>query len=117
MSLELNWVSAALLVAGSFFVLTGAVGVLRFPDFHSRIHPAAKGDTLGQMLILGGLGLHLVTQPDTKLAALKLLLIVIFLFLTAPTATHAMARSAWVAGVKPEEVPVEPDEIPTEEAP
>ncbi len=109
----LDWLSAAMLAAGCFFVLTGAVGVLRFPDFHSRIHPAAKGDTLGQMLILGGLSLHLGFQ----LATLELLLIVFFLFLTAPTATHAMARSAWLAGVKPEEVPVEPDEIPTEDSP
>jgi multicomponent Na+:H+ antiporter subunit G len=98
--------SAALLAAGCFFVLTGAVGVLRFPDFHSRMHPAAKGDTLGQVLILAGLVLHLGWQR----AALELLLISLFLFLTAPTATHAMARSAWLAGVKPEEVPEEPEE-------
>ena len=117
MGIEMNWLSAGMLIAGCFFVLTGAVGVLRFPDFHSRIHPASKGDTLGQMLILGGLGLHLVLQSGLYLAALKLLLIVIFLFLTAPTATHAMARSAWVAGVKPEDVPMEPDEIAAEEAP
>ena len=109
----LDWLSAALLAAGCFFVLTGAVGVLRFPDFHSRIHPAAKGDTLGQMLILGGLSLHLGSQAAT----LEVLLIVFFLFLTAPTATHAMARSAWLAGVKPEEVPVEPDEIPAKDSP
>lgn len=98
--------SVALLLLGCFFVLTGAVGVLRFPDFHARMHPAAKGDTLGQMLILGGL----ILQVGFELASLKLLLIVVFLFLTAPTATHAMARSAWVAGVKPEEVPEEPAE-------
>ena len=113
MSDELNWVSAALLFAGCFFVLTGAVGVLRFPDFHSRIHPASKGDTLGQMLILAGLMLQLGLHHE-PLAALKLALIVVFLFLTAPTATHAMARSAWVAGVKPEDVPEEPDELKSE---
>lgn len=114
---DMNGLSAAMLIAGAFFVLTGAVGVLRFPDFHSRIHPASKGDSLGQLLILGGLGLHLAIQPGLQLAALKLLLIIIFLFLTAPTATHAMARSAWGAGVKPEDVPLEPDEITREEAP
>jgi multicomponent Na+:H+ antiporter subunit G len=116
MGAELNWLTVALLAAGCFFVLTGAVGVLRFPDFHARIHPAAKGDTLGQMLILGGLSLHLALQAGLQLASLKLLLIVVFLFLTAPTATHAMAHSAWVAGVKPEDVPEEPDEITAESA-
>ena len=92
MDVVVNGLIAVLLVVGCFFILTGGVGVLRFPDFHSRMHPAAKGDTLGQMLILGGLAL----QVGLELASLKLLLIVIFLFLTAPTATHAMARSAWV---------------------
>ena len=96
--------SQALLAAGCFFVLTGAIGVLRFPDFHSRMHPAAKGDTLGQMLMLGGLALHLGLQ----FATIKLLLIVVFLSLTAPTATHAMARSAWLARFAPAEPFAEP---------
>jgi multicomponent Na+:H+ antiporter subunit G len=107
----LQVLSALLLGAGCFFLLTGAAGVLRFPDFHSRMHPAAKGDTLGQMLVLGGLALHLGFQ----LATLKLAIIVLFLFLTAPTATHAMAHSAWLAGSVKESVPEEPDEPGTEE--
>ena len=102
----LKILSGVLLGTGCLFLLTGAFGVLRFPDFHSRMHPAAKGDTLGQMLVLGGLAVHLGFQ----LATLKLAIIVLFLFLTAPTATHAMARSAWLAGSVKENVPEEPDE-------
>ena len=104
-------VVGALLAAGCFFVLTGAIGVLRFPDFLSRMHPAAKGDTLGLVLILAGLAVHVAAETADVHTLLKLVLIVVFLLLTAPTATHAMARSAHLAGVEPEEVPVEPDEV------
>lgn len=106
-------VSQALLAAGCFFILTGSVGVLRFPTFHARMHSAAKGDTLGQVLVIAGLAVHLGFQ----LATLKLLGIVVFLVLTAPTATHAMARSAWLAGSVKENVPEEPGEPAGESVP
>lgn len=86
--------SAVLLAAGCFFVITGGLGVLRMPDFYSRLHPAAKGDTLGQVLVLGGVAVHL----GAEWACLKLLLVAGFLLLTSPTATHAVARAAHLAG-------------------
>jgi multicomponent Na+:H+ antiporter subunit G len=89
--------STVLLGLGGLVMLVGAAGVLRFPDFYTRLHAAGKGDTLGQGLILCGLavpaGLGLIT--------LKLALIVLFVFILNPTATHALARGAWISGVKP----------------
>ena len=89
--------SGVLLVLGCLVALTSAVGVLRMPDFFSRIHPAGKNDTLAQTLILGGLAL----QAGFGQASLKLLLIWLFLLLTTPSATYAIARAARVDGKVP----------------
>lgn len=82
---------------GLAFVLIGTVGVLRFPDFYTRLHAAGVTDTLGAELMLLGLML----QADSILTAAKLALIALFLFLTSPTATHALANAAHTAGLKP----------------
>jgi multicomponent Na+:H+ antiporter subunit G len=89
--------STVFLVLGAFVMLTGAAGVLRFPDFYTRLHAAGKGDTLGQGLVLVGLAL----QVGLDLVSLKLALIILFIMVFNPTATHAMARGAWVLGLKP----------------
>ena len=78
-----------LLVLGSFVAVTGAIGVLRFPDFYSRLHPAGTGDTLAQFLIMVGL----LPQTDHPLNAAKLVLITILLFITTPTATQNQFRA------------------------
>ena len=104
-------VAWTLLGLGCFFLLTGAVGVLRFPDFLSRMHPAAKGDTAGQVLVLAGLAVQLAADGHSWQAVVKLVLISLVLFITTPTATHAMARSAHLAGPVPEEVPEEREEV------
>ncbi len=83
-------VSMALVAAGIFFLLTGALGLIRFPDFYSRMHAAGKCDTLGSLLILTGLA----TYQGFDLAAVKLLVVAVFIFITSPTATHAIARAA-----------------------
>ena len=83
-----------MLASGALFGLTSAVGVLRFPDFYSRLHPAGKGDTLAQTLILGGL---LLQSADFFMAA-KLVLIMLLLSVTSPTATHAISQAAYLAG-------------------
>jgi multicomponent Na+:H+ antiporter subunit G len=95
---------SARVVAGSIalglglaFVLIGTIGVLRFPDFYTRLHAAGVTDTLGAELMLLGLML----QADSILTAAKLALIGLFLFLTSPTATHALANAAHTAGLKP----------------
>jgi multicomponent Na+:H+ antiporter subunit G len=76
--------------AGVFFLFMGAVGLLRFPDFYTRMHAAGKADTLGSLLVLTGLAVY----GGLDLAGVKILFIGLFIFVTSPTATHAMARSA-----------------------
>lgn len=98
------------MAVGGVFALTGAVGVLRMPDFYSRLHPAGKSDTLAQACILFGLALLAGQQLINSLPAedsghadawfgflniiLKLMLLSALLFLTAPTSTHAIAKAA-----------------------
>lgn len=94
-------VSVVCLLGGAFFALTAGVGVLRMPDFYSRAHPAGKSDTLAQTLIMVGLLLQALKYDDLGWSvALKLILIGVFLFITAPTAVHAITRAAHVDGLK-----------------
>ena len=85
------------LFAGLFFVFAGAIGVIRLPDFFSRLHAAGMTDTLGAELIL----FALILQADNWQVIAKLLLIAFFLFVTSPTSTHAVAHGAFRKGVKP----------------
>ena len=89
--------SAILLALGCFIAVSGGVGVLRMPDFYTRLHPAGKSDTLAQTLILAALML----QAGWTLVSAKLVMISLFLFLTSATATHAVARAAELSGLKP----------------
>ncbi|SDZ80497.1 monovalent cation/H(+) antiporter subunit G [Microbulbifer marinus] len=82
--------SGCALALGCFFMLSGAVGLLRFPDFYTRMHAAGVTDTLATFLILGGLML----LAGWSLALFKLGLILLFLFFTGPVASHALARAA-----------------------
>lgn len=82
--------AAALVGLGVLLFLTSAVGLLRFPDFYTRMHAAGKCDTLGALLVLIGLA----ALQGFGLASVKILLIAVFMFATSPTATHAIARSA-----------------------
>ena len=90
-------VSMISIAVGLFFVFSGTLGVLRFPDFFTRIHAAGMTDTLGLELILLGL----IIQSGFSLLSLKFLLVGFFLLLTSPTATHAIADAAYTAGLKP----------------
>jgi multicomponent Na+:H+ antiporter subunit G len=90
----LSWI---LLVAGSLFAVVGGVGLLRLPDFYSRMHGAGMTDTMGATLILTGL----MFQAGLTLVTIKLLMILFFLLVTSPTSTHALARSAIAHGLKP----------------
>jgi multicomponent Na+:H+ antiporter subunit G len=96
--LILSWV---LIVSGSFFAIIGAVGTLRFPDFWSRLHAASITDSAGVILLLAGMGV----QAGLGLITVKLLIIGVFLFITGPTATHAVANAALVSGLRPVEAP------------
>ena len=85
------------LSVGAFGVLFGALGLLRLGDVYQRMHGAGIIDTGGAGLILFGL---LLASPDWTVS-LRLVLIGLLLGLTSPTATHAIARAAHFAGVKP----------------
>ena len=103
------------LAAGIFFMLTGVIGLLRFPDFYTRLHATGKCDTLGEVLIIAGLLLyhiyyyiyeplyiyHIEVLLSEKLVPIKLLFLIIFIFLANPTATHAIMKAAYKTGVKP----------------
>lgn len=90
----LSWV---LIIAGSGFLIIGATGILRFPDFWSRLHAAAIVDSAGAALLLFGM----ILQGGFTLVTAKLVLIGVFLFITGPTATHAVANAAYVSGSRP----------------
>lgn len=94
----LSW---ALMLAGGFAVVTGAIGLVRFPDFFTRLHAAGVTDTAGAELIILGMML----QSPTWLHVAKLAFIGAFLFLTSPVATHAIAHAAWMTGFKPMQGP------------
>lgn len=97
MGLVLDLLSWLLLLGGGFFVVIGALGVLRFPDFYTRTHAAGVTDTLGADLILVGL---LLQVPDA-MTAIKLLLILMFFVLTSPVATHSVAHAAYAGREAP----------------
>ena len=90
----LSWVC---LVGGGLFCVVGAIGLLRMPDFYTRMHAASVIETLGAGLILLGLML----QAGLTLVAVKLLMVGVLIFFASPTATHALARAAMVRGLKP----------------
>jgi multicomponent Na+:H+ antiporter subunit G len=92
----MSWVAAALMIIGAIFLLISAVGLLRLPDFYSRAHAVGKAETLGSMLVLVGLAIH----NGAELTTIKILLILVIIFVTNPTATHALTRSAFRSGFK-----------------
>lgn len=92
-----DWLSWLSIIAGSFFAIVGAFGIVRLPDVFSRMHGAGIVDTLGIMLILIGL----MFQADEAIVVIKLALILLFIFFTSPTTTFALARAAIHGGVTP----------------
>ena len=94
---------SVLLFCGLIFFTGGAVGILRFPDFYSRLHPAGKLDTMGSLLMMFALALfnlhHL--SVGNLLTSLKIILIVVFVFLSSPTAIHGIVDAGVRAGLTP----------------
>ncbi len=85
-----DYIGYALVIAGVFFMLTGSIGILRFGDFFTRLHPAGVTDSLGAPLTLLGL----VLIEGFSLVTLKLILLILLVYITAPTACHALAKAA-----------------------
>lgn len=97
-------VVAIFMVVGLFFFTAATIGFLRFPDFYTRMHATAKGDTLGTLLFALGLALYILHHEFCWLGlvqSIKLILIAIFWFLASPTATHALLRSAFESDLNP----------------
>jgi len=92
-----NVLSILFSLLGGFFLLVGSLGLIRLPDFYSRNHATGKSDTLGIMLVLLGF----IFYEGLSLNSAKILLILIFVFLTNPTATHALTNAAYYSGLMP----------------
>ncbi len=84
-------IGSLLLIAGLFFFMVGTVGLLRMPDTYNRLHATTKCDTLGAGLILLGVAVY----SGVAWVSLKVLLIILFIWITNPTAAHAIARAAY----------------------
>jgi multicomponent Na+:H+ antiporter subunit G len=92
-----------LLFTGLFFFLGVAVGLLRMPDFYTRLHAASKGDTLSSIALLAACGLYMLHDPSltSLIVVAKLVLAILFLFIASPTAAHALVEAAYTSGLKP----------------
>ena len=97
MELVIDAISWVCLLGGGLFVLAGGIGVLRMPDFFTRLHAAGVTDTMGAGLVLIGL----MFQAGFTQVSIKLALILFFLLFTSPTATHALAKAALHGKLKP----------------
>jgi len=96
-SIVLDAASWGCLLAGGAFCIVGGIGIIRMPDFYTRMHATSVTETLGAGLILLGL----VLQAGFSLVTAKLLMVGLLIFFTSPTATHALARAALVRGLEP----------------
>lgn len=97
MELVIDLLSWFLIVVGGAFGIIGGIGLLRLPDFFSRIHAASVTDSMCAPCIIGGLML----QSGLTLVTVKLAFLLVFLFLTSPTASHALAKAALHGGLNP----------------
>lgn len=107
-------VSILLTLTGLVFFLGAAVGLVRLPDFYTRMHAAGKGDTLSTILILAGVALYTLTHLSADhfsigqlLVPVKILATAGFIMLTSPTSTHALMQSGYDDGISPFERPKE----------
>lgn len=90
---------ALFILIGVFFAFVSAVGVIRLPDMYTRLHAASKSSTLGVMMVMTGAFIYFWYMEG--LVDSELILAVLFIFITAPVAAHAVARSAFHADVEP----------------
>ena len=110
----LSIISAALICGGLLFFLGGSVGLVRFPDFYTRMHSAGKGDTLSTIMILLGIAIYqfhdIANVPSgeflahfkTELfVAIKVTTISVLIMVTSPTSTHALMEAGYDDGVEP----------------
>jgi multicomponent Na+:H+ antiporter subunit G len=89
--------SGLCLFIGSFLSISGGVGILRFPDFYTRMHAVGVTDTLGTAMILIGL---MILSTDLLVFA-KLVIVLLLTFITGPTTSHVLAKAAFNNGLMP----------------
>ena len=82
---------------GLVFIFFGTLGIIRFPDIYTRLQTSSKCDTAGAVALLVGL----MVREGLDSLSLRILIILMFLLLTNPVASHAIARSAAIRGIKP----------------
>ncbi|MFQ5975047.1 MAG: monovalent cation/H(+) antiporter subunit G [Candidatus Hydrothermarchaeales archaeon] len=94
-------------LTGMFFFMIGVLGLLRLQDVYLRMHATAKCDTLGATAILLGLAIYSLASGQASygpfgsvFTAAKMIIIIIFIFWANPTAAHAIAKAAYLSGVK-----------------
>ena len=97
MSVVLDIVGWAALLAGGFFCVVGAIGLNRMPDVFTRMHATSVSDTLGVGLLVFGM----LTQTDDWTVLVRLIIILLVLYTTGAVASHALARAALHDGEKP----------------
>ncbi len=97
MEIYLSYFGYGCFLLGSFFMVTSGVGILRMPDFFSRLHPAGISDSIGLPLILLGI----LFNTEFGLITAKIVFIIVFSMLTSSTACHALSKSAWLSGQEP----------------
>jgi multicomponent Na+:H+ antiporter subunit G len=93
----MNILSIIFIVAGLFFLIVAAIGVIRFPDVYSRSHAVSLTDSLGAFLMLVGIALH----EGLSINMLKILVVLILLYILNPVIAHATIRAALRSGLKP----------------
>jgi len=86
---------AVLLFVGCLFIVIASIGIVRFPSFFERLHPAGMGDTIGQAFIL----ISLIIHDGVTLSSLKIFIIIVLILIANPTASFFLAKSADVSGV------------------
>lgn len=92
-----EWAIVTLALGGAFFGGVAAIGIVRLPDVYTRAHAASKSDTLGAVLAIGAAAFAL----QTGLSTAKSVFLLVFMFITNPTAAHAIARAAQDQGIEP----------------
>ncbi len=99
----LNIVSIILILSGLVFFLGASIGILRFPDFYTRMHAAGKGDTLSTILIMSGMAIQVIGdfEGSSILVAIKILAIAVLIMLTSPTSTHLLMKAGYDDGIIP----------------
>lgn len=90
-------ISYLFIFLGLVFIFFGTLGIIRFPDIYTRLQTSSKCDAAGTVALLVGL----MVREGFDSLSLRILIILVFLLLTNPVASHAIARSAAIRGIKP----------------